>query len=132
MITSDEKLLERLMSKIQLDHETGCWNWTGALSRGYGILSYKFNKAPYKAHRLSYQLNVGEIPEGLVIRHKCDNRKCCNPNHLIAGTQKDNVHDTVTRGRLNPVSRLNLCPGEKGVHGAGSKSNKEILNHVSK
>lgn len=126
-----EALRNRLMSKIEICQKTNCWNWTGALSRGYGVMSSSFGASPYKAHRVSYELHIGNIQEGQVVRHTCDNRKCCNPMHLITGTQKDNVHDAVNRGRLNPLSLLNLRPGQKGMLGAGTKSRKEIESHVS-
>lgn len=122
---------ERLLSFISIDDISGCWNWTGSTSRGYGQLSKGWKKAPYKAHRLSYELFVGAIPDGLVIRHKCDNPRCANPSHLEIGTQQDNVTDRVVRGRGNPISLLNLHPGQKGIHGAGPKSNKELANAIS-
>lgn len=133
MINEVEKsrLLERLMSKIEIDEKTCCWNWTGTLSRGYGLLSSKFGKTPFKAHRLSYELHVGEIPDGLLLRHTCDNPRCCNPAHLLPGTHKQNAIDKSVRSRMNPKSFLNLHPGEKGKFGAGTKSNKELGKHVS-
>ena len=77
----------------------------------------------FKAHRVSYEMANGPIPDGLIIRHKCDNPNCVNPKHLESGTQKDNMLDASFRGRINPKSLLNLRPGEKGVYGAGTKSN---------
>jgi len=108
---------------------SGCWIWTGASdSKGYGRMASGFKKSPLKAYRVSYELFVGIIPDGLVVRHKCDVTSCVNPNHLEVGTQKDNMQDASKRGRLNPISLLNLRPGENGKYGAGSKSNKELLN----
>ena len=127
-----EKLLSRLMSKISRDETTGCWNWTGALSRGYGLLSSRFGKSPHKAHRLSYELHKGQIPEGMVVRHTCDNTRCCNPDHLVIGTQRDNANDMASRGRMNRESLMNLRPGKAGYHGAGPLSKKELLNGVCK
>jgi len=76
-----------------------CLIWTGDKDPcGYGRIRYKSKKV-YPAHRLVYELENGEIPLGLVIRHTCDNPSCVEPKHLIIGTQKDNVQDSVLRGR---------------------------------
>src|SRR5262245_59597698 len=81
-----------------------CWEWQGNKDKaGYGRI--KFKDKYHKAHRLSYEINVGPVPEGLFICHHCDNPPCVNPNHLYAGTPRDNNNDTVARGR-------NVC-GEK-------------------
>src|SRR5262245_48340005 len=76
-----------------------CWEWWGSCdAKGYGRL--KLNGKSYKAHRLSYEINVGEIPEGLFICHRCDNKLCVNPKHLYPGTPQDNTNDTAARGRI--------------------------------
>ena len=119
------------MSKIEIITESGCWIWMGCVDKlGYGRMSSCFGKPPFKAYRVSYELFVGKIPDGLLVRHKCDTPSCVNPNHLEVGTQKDNVNDASLRGRLNAKSLLNLHPGERGTYGAGSKSNKELMNYV--
>ncbi len=119
---------ERFWKKVKKGAPEDCWNWNGATSRGYGIMSTRHNHAPAKAYRVSWYLHFGPIPEGMVIRHKCDNPACVNPSHLEIGSQKDNVQDTVARGRLNPLSSLNLRPGHKGYYGAGPLSRKENCN----
>lgn len=101
-------LTKRFMSFVSVNHETGCWDWTGSTSRGYGQLSSSRNKSPHKAHRLSFEMHVGPIPPGKVVRHKCDRPVCVNPDHLEIGTQKDNARDMVVRGRLNPLILKNL------------------------
>ena len=53
------------------------------------------------AHRYTWVINFGPIPKGMVVCHKCDNGLCVNPNHLFLGTQKDNVHDMIKKGRAN-------------------------------
>lgn len=84
-------------SKVQITPE-GCWNWVGSKNwQGYGRIKINGSYAP--AHRISYQLYVGLIPSGLLIRHKCDNPQCVNPDHLELGTHKDNSDDKIARGR---------------------------------
>ena len=73
-----------------------CIYWDGKKDKdGYGILS-----SGKRAHRLSYENAKGPIPDGLLVRHTCDNSGCINPDHLILGTQADNVADMVERGRI--------------------------------
>lgn len=83
---------------------TECINWTGCTnSQGYGQRKVS-GKVQY-THRLAYIEAYGDIPEGLVVRHKCDNRLCMNPEHLEVGTQSDNMTDCLKR-RRNPRVKL--------------------------
>lgn len=93
-----EKTIKRFIAKIQINPETECWEWTAGLTTdGYG----KFNVGgqTMRAHRFSWFLYRGDIPDNLIIRHKCDNPKCVNPTHMELGTISDNVQDRVSRGR---------------------------------
>lgn len=116
-------LAERFWSFVDKNGANGCWEWTGSKVCGYGQLARGWKKAPYRANRLSYELNIGPIADGMVVRHKCDNPGCVNPEHLELGTQKDNARDTSSRNRLNPKSLLNLRPGAPGHHGATPPEN---------
>ena len=74
---------------------------------GYTRISINGNEKPL--HRVIYELLKGEVSDQLVIRHKCDNRFCCNPDHLEVGTQGDNVRDAVERGNLNRGIKNGMC-----------------------
>ena len=81
---------ERFWSKVSIGAPDECWEWQPKLMViGYGCISV--NGKQTLAHRLSYELSVGPIPEGLQIDHLCRNRACQNPNHLEAVTQKVNI-----------------------------------------
>ena len=89
---------ERFDDKVEIITESGCHIWLGCVTRqGYGQLW--FNGKVRYTHRLSYEWNHGEIPEGLMVLHSCDTRCCVNPNHLRVGTVKDNAEDRMARGR---------------------------------
>lgn len=76
----------------------GCIEWTASLnSYGYGQLY--MNHKHYKAHRVSYELYKGVIPNGACVLHHCDNRKCVNPEHLFLGNRTDNHCDAMSKGR---------------------------------
>lgn len=85
---------------------TGCWIWCGSLTKfGHGVAVYRGRSIG--AHRVSYDLVRGAVELGLVLRHRCDNAPCVNPDHLVPGTQADNNDDMVTRGRA-PWQRMKL------------------------
>lgn len=97
---------ERFWSKVKLGE--GCWEWQAQVGKhGYGCFDHRVAS---RAHRASWMISVGPIPRGLQVLHKCDNKICVRPSHLFLGTQKDNVVDCSTKGR---ISRGELRPQHK-------------------
>lgn len=89
-------LATRFWEKV--DKTETCWLWTGALLKtGYG--SIRVNHKAERAHRVAYELTIGPIPEGMLLRHSCDTPRCVNPAHLIPGTKSDNTQDALERGQ---------------------------------
>ena len=108
---------DRIMSRIEIDEKTGCWNWTATLNRcGYGVLWIGGKKGNYQfAHRLSYEqyhpLTTDIQQNKLYVLHKCiGNRRCCNPGHLYLGTPQNNMDDRREQGREN------ASKGEAVIH----------------
>lgn len=96
----------------KVDKTGDCWVWTGARDSGrfqYGIFAAA-GRTLVKAHRFSYELHQGAIPDGMVICHRCDNPPCVRPDHLFAGTQKDNIHDMDAKGRGKRPPKRSRCP----------------------
>ena len=98
--------IAQFWSKVSVGNPSKCWEWKAKKNnKGYGCFKDK------KAHRISYELLVGKIPEGMLASHKCDNPSCCNPHHIFIGTYQDNSNDAVSKGRTlkgskHPNSKL--------------------------
>lgn len=113
-------------ANVQMDDDDRCWEWQGPLdSDGYG--SHYGSGPTRRAHRLAYlYVHPGwdANPSELVL-HSCDNRKCCNPNHLRTGSPRDNAEDHRTRGRFPTASQLGILrlarrvENERKVSGGG-------------
>ena len=90
--------MDRFWSKVNKGAPDECWEWTAGKHRqGYG--QFRLAGKTLLSHRVVYELTHGELPEGKVVRHKCDNTSCCNPDHLELGTQAQNIRDTCVRKR---------------------------------
>lgn len=104
--------IDRLMSFVSPEPNTGCWLWTGIMTRdGYGklVTDRGDTRTNSRAHRLSYELFHGPIPNGLVVCHHCDTPLCVNPQHLFIGTVGDNVRDAVKKRRMHEQKKTH-CP----------------------
>lgn len=100
-------ITKRFYSKTKWVND--CLEWTGSLNEaGYG--RFQINYKAVLAHRVSWQLNHGVIPDEAFVLHKCDNPKCVNPNHLYLGTQMNNMQDRLKRNR-NPKKMPHLNRG---------------------
>ena len=87
---------ERLLKNLK--NVNGCLEWQKGCDRdGYGLISVNGNQ--WRAHRFAYRTLVGEIPDDKMVRHTCDNRKCCRPSHLVLGDHQSNMADMVSRER---------------------------------
>jgi hypothetical protein len=110
----------RFITKIAFGEPHECWPWTGSrhVRAGHGrlVVGGRSGAVQY-AHRLAYAHWVGPIPDGLVVRHTCDNPPCVNPGHLLIGTQADNALDMVQRRRHG---RERLTPADvRALRGLG-------------
>lgn len=91
-------VMERFERHISPEPMSGCWLWIGSVTNGYPQMRDESGKV-CRVHRMMYELNHGPLPEGIIIRHKCDNPACVNPKHHEPGTPMDNFEDMLKRGR---------------------------------
>jgi len=103
--------LKRLLSR-GVRTESGCLEWAGLRNdEGYGFTSFRSH--PARTHVLMYRCIKGPLPDGMLVRHTCDNPPCMEPDHLLAGTKADNKADCVTRNRhrFNPIEYTHCTRG---------------------
>lgn len=119
-LITDAKFVNDFWSRVDSSAGSrGCWPWVrGKGRKGYGLF-HKPRKTDrprsISAHRLAWMIaNKAAVPDGLIIRHRCDNPPCCNPDHLLPGTRLDNAHDAMERGQVlshdrHPSAVLNVA-----------------------
>jgi len=114
-----DSLQTRLYKRTSFAGIDECWEWTGSKLRGgYGGINYKYHLI--QAHRASWIVHFGDIPDKMLVCHSCDNPSCVNPNHLFLGTARDNALDKVKKHRCN-------CSGENNGR---SKLTLELANNI--
>ena len=98
--------VDRFMKFVSQEPNSGCWLWTGNahVTHHYGMFQIQRRKSAY-AHRVAYELFVGEIPSGLCVCHRCDVRTCVNPDHLFVATRQGNMTDMANKGRGTKSNR---------------------------
>lgn len=111
-IVLTQNVLERFWPKVRVAGDDECWEWmAGRNADGYGTITMgrRGRWRPVRAHRVSWTIAFGAIPDGLWVLHRCDNPPCVNPAHLFLGTNLDNDKDRDAKGRGNPVRGSAHC-----------------------
>lgn len=115
--------IERFWSKV--DKTDGCWGWAGGKNaQGYG--QFYFRDSWVLAHRASWMIANGPIPKGMFVCHHCDNPQCVRPDHLFAGTNLDNVRDSVRKGRHIFAGRH----GSRGESNNAARLTEQIVREI--
>lgn len=120
-----EHLAARVLNGISAIDERGCWLWGRTLSAGYGAMTVEHRTV--RVHRLAFALHHSRIEQELLeVCHRCDNPRCCNPDHLFEGTHADNVRDAISKGRARAPSGPRLL----GVSNPAAQLSEEAVSEI--
>ena len=113
-------------SKVDICDKNKCWDWLGVMNpKGYG--NVRINKRYLKSHRVSWEISNFEIPAGYIVMHVCDNPSCCNPAHLMLGTNQSNFCDMIFKGREQFKKNKAI-----GVRNTNAKLTDESVRQIRK
>jgi hypothetical protein len=137
MKTFSKAFVDIFWMKVKKSND--CWLWTAAKTdKGYGVLGYLNDNGKNitdKAHRISWRLHYGEIPDGLCVLHKCDVSGCVNPKHLFLGTKSDNNRDMFKKKRNRSggsKTPVHLCKYKRGINHHMYRINKDTITQIKR
>ncbi len=110
-------------NKFVIKNTIGCWGWKGCAPANPGYGQFRYNMKLERAHRASWIIHFGEIPNGMHVLHRCDNRICSNPEHLFLGTNLDNINDMIAKGRHPTLAK-------KGEQNHMASLKEEVVRNI--